>query len=112
MHDLTTTLQVLTEYTSGVMLLALTFYCWHLDRRGRPTKTRKAASVALCCLLLQFTPLPLTCVPNLPSYFSEVPAAATWWVMPAAHARPNPKLAVRRPFRGRAVPPHAASTTA
>ncbi len=69
MHDLTTTLQVLTEYTSGVMLLALTFYCWQLDRRGRATKKLKASYVALCCLLLLFMALPLTGVPKLPSYF-------------------------------------------
>ena len=69
MHDLTTLLQVLTEYTTGVMLLTLTFYCWHLDRHGRATKTLKTSYVALCCLLLLFMILPLTGVPKLPSYF-------------------------------------------
>ncbi len=69
MHDLTATLQVLTEYTSSAILLALTLYCWHLDRRGRATKTLKASYLALCCLLLLFMALPLTGVSKLPSYF-------------------------------------------
>jgi hypothetical protein len=69
MYDLTPTLQVLTEYTSSAILLALTFYCWHLDRRGRATKTLKASYLALCCLLLLFMALPLTGVSKLPSYF-------------------------------------------
>ncbi len=68
-HDLTSILQLLIVYISGVMLLALTFYCWHLDRRGRATKTLKASYFALSCLLLLFMALPLTGVPSLPSYF-------------------------------------------
>ena len=69
MHDLTTIPQVLTQYTSGVMLLALTFHCWQLDRRGRATKTLKVSYFALACLLLLFMALPLTGVHKLPSYF-------------------------------------------
>ncbi len=69
MYDLTTVLQVLIQYTTGVMVLALTFYCWHLDRRGRATKTLKTSYVALCCLLLLFMALPLIGVAKLPSYF-------------------------------------------
>ncbi len=59
MHDPTTLLKTLTEYTSGVMLLALTFYCWHLDRRGRASETLRASYVALVCLLLLVMALPL-----------------------------------------------------
>ena len=60
MHDLTTIPQVLTQYTSGVMLLALTFHCWQLDRRDKATKTLKVSYLALACLLLLFMALPLT----------------------------------------------------
>ena len=69
MYDLTTVLQVLIQYTTGVMVLALTFYCWHLDRHGRATKILKTSYVALCCLLLLFMALPLIGVAKLPSYF-------------------------------------------
>jgi hypothetical protein len=70
MHDLANNIpQALAEYTSGVMLLALSFYCWHLDRRGRATKTLKASYFALACLLLLFMALPLAGVDRLPSHF-------------------------------------------
>ena len=69
MHDLATILQVLTEYTSGVMLLALTFHCWQLDRRDKATKTLKVSYLALACLLLLFMALPLTGVHKFSSYY-------------------------------------------
>jgi len=69
MHDLATILQVLTEYTSGVMLLALTFHCWQLDRRAKSTKTLRVSYFALAGLLLLFMALPLTGVDKLPSYY-------------------------------------------
>ncbi len=59
MHDPTTLLKMLTEYISSIMLLALTFYCWHLDRRGRASETLRASYVALVCLLLLVMALPL-----------------------------------------------------
>ena len=69
-HDLTTTAQFLCEYTSGVMLLALTFHCWQLDRRGKSTKTLRVSYFALAGLLLLFMALPLGGVDKLPSYHS------------------------------------------
>ena len=69
MHDLTTTAQFLCQYTSGVMLLALTFHCWQLDRRGKATKTLRVSYLALCCLLLLFMALPLTGVDKVPSSY-------------------------------------------
>ena len=69
MHDLTTTAQFLCQYTSGVMLLALTFHCWQLDRRGRATKTLRVSYLALCCLLLLFMALPVTGVDKIPSSY-------------------------------------------
>jgi hypothetical protein len=69
MPDLVTILQVLTEYTSGGMLLALTFYCWHLDRGGRATKILKTSYFVLACLLLLIMALPLTGFHKLPYYF-------------------------------------------
>jgi hypothetical protein len=69
MHDLTTTTQFLCAYISGVMLLALTFYCWQLDRRGKATKTVRVSYLALCRLLLLFMTLPLSGVDNLPSSY-------------------------------------------
>ncbi len=70
MHDLMSIAQFLCEYTSGVMLLALTFHCWQLDRRGKSTKTLRVSYFALACLLLLFMALPLTGVDKLPSYYS------------------------------------------
>jgi len=67
--DLITILQVLSEYTSGGMLLALTFYCWHLDRGGRATKILKISYFVLACVLLLIMALPLTGIHKLPSYF-------------------------------------------
>jgi len=49
MAGLVIILQVLTEYASGLMLLALTFYCWHLDRGGRATKILKTTYFVLAC---------------------------------------------------------------
>jgi len=69
MHDLMTPAQFLCEYTSGVMLLALTFHCWQLDRRGKSTKTLRVSYFALAGLLLLFMALPLTGVDKLPSYY-------------------------------------------
>ena len=69
MAGLVIILQVLTEYASGLMLLALTFYCWHLDRGGRATKILKTSYFVLACLLLLFMALPLTGIDKLPYYF-------------------------------------------
>ena len=69
MAGLVTILQVLTEYTSGLMLLALTFYCWHLDRGGRATKILKTSYFVLACLLLLIMALPLTGIHKLPYYY-------------------------------------------
>ena len=69
MPGLVIILQVLTEYASGLMLLALTFYCWHLDRGGRATKFLKTSYFVLACLLLLFMALPLTGIDKLPYYF-------------------------------------------
>jgi hypothetical protein len=51
------------------MLLALTFYCWHLDRGGRATKILKTSYFVLACLLLLIMVLPLTGLHKLPYYF-------------------------------------------
>ena len=59
MHDLNTLLGVMTEYFGGVLVLLLTFLCWHLDRHGKATFTTKAAYVALTCLILLVMALPL-----------------------------------------------------
>jgi hypothetical protein len=59
MHDLNTTLGVMTEYFGGVLVLVLTFLCWHFDRRGRANFTTKASYVALTCLILLVMALPL-----------------------------------------------------
>ena len=69
MPGLVIILQVLTEYASGLMLLALTFYCWHLDRGGRATKILKTSYFVLACLLLLIMALPLTGIDKLPYYF-------------------------------------------
>ena len=70
MHDLTTTAQLLCQYTSGVMLLALTFHCWQLDRRGKSTETLRVSYFVLACLLLLFMALPFAGVDKVPSYYS------------------------------------------
>ena len=57
--DLTTFLKVLDEYFSGVTLLVMTFCSWHLDRRGRATKTLRASYAGLACVLLLVMALPL-----------------------------------------------------
>ena len=59
MHDLNTTLGVMTEYFGGVLVLVLTFLCWHFDRQGRANATTKASYVALACLILVVMALPL-----------------------------------------------------
>ena len=69
MYDLMTTAHFLCEYISGVMLLALTFHCWQLDRRGKATKTVRVSYFALAGLLLLFMALPLTGVDKLPSSY-------------------------------------------
>jgi hypothetical protein len=69
MHDLMSTAHFLYEYTSGVMLLAITFHCWQLDRRGKSTKTVRVSYFALACLLLLFMTLPLAGVDKIPSYY-------------------------------------------
>ena len=51
-HDPTTILQVMTEYFGGVLVLVLTFLCWHFDRHGRANATTKASYVALVSLIL------------------------------------------------------------
>ena len=58
-HDPTTILQVMTEYFGGVLLLVLTFLCWHFDRHGRANATTKASYVALVSLILLFIAAPL-----------------------------------------------------
>ena len=60
MDDLATILKVLDEYFSGISVLVMTFCCWHLDRRGRATKTLKASYAGLACVLLLIMALPLT----------------------------------------------------
>jgi heme A synthase len=69
MHDLMSTAHFLCEYTSAVMLLAITYHCWRLDRRGKSTKTPRVSYFALACLLLLFMALPLSGVDKLPSYY-------------------------------------------
>jgi hypothetical protein len=59
MHDLNTLLGVMTEYFGGVLVLVLTFLCWHFDRRGKANVTTKASYVALTCLILLVMALPL-----------------------------------------------------
>ena len=59
MHDLNTLIGVMTEYFGGVLVLVLTFLCWHLDRRGRANVTTKASYIALTCLILVIMALPL-----------------------------------------------------
>jgi hypothetical protein len=59
MHDLNTLLGVMSEYFGGVLVLVLTFLCWHFDRRGRANATTKASYVALTCLILLVMTLPL-----------------------------------------------------
>jgi hypothetical protein len=70
MHDLTSTAQLLCQYTSGVMLLALTFRSWQLERRGKSTETLRVSYFVLACLLLLFMALPLAGVDKVPSYYS------------------------------------------
>ncbi len=69
MHDLTSTTQLLCQYTSAVMLLALTFHCWQLDQRGKSTKTLRVSYLVLACLLLLFMALPLAGVDKVPSSY-------------------------------------------
>ena len=69
MSGLVIVFQVLSEYASGMMLLALTFYCWHLDRDGRATKILKTSYLMLACLLLLIMALPLTGIHKLPYYY-------------------------------------------
>jgi hypothetical protein len=52
-------LQVMTEYFGGILLLVLTFLCWHFDRHGRANATTKASYVALVSLILLFIAAPL-----------------------------------------------------
>ena len=59
MHDLNTLLGVMTEYFGSVLVLVLTFLCWHFDRRERANVTTKASYVALTCLILVIIALPL-----------------------------------------------------
>ncbi len=59
MHDLNTLLGVMTEYFGGVLVLVLTFLCWHFDRRGRANATTKASYVALVSLILLLITPPL-----------------------------------------------------
>ncbi len=54
-HDPTTILQVMTEYFGGVLVLVLTFLCWHFDRHGRAN----ASYVALVSLILLLLTPPL-----------------------------------------------------
>jgi hypothetical protein len=58
-HDPTTILKVMTVYFSGILLLLLTFLCWHFDRRGRANATTKASYVALASLILLIITPPL-----------------------------------------------------
>jgi hypothetical protein len=59
MHDLTPFLKVLVQYFSGATLLVMTLCCWHLDRRGRASKTLRASYAALAFVLLLVMVLPL-----------------------------------------------------
>jgi hypothetical protein len=59
MHDLNTLLGVMTEYFGGVLVLVLTFLCWHFERRGKANVTTKASYVALTCLILLVMAFPL-----------------------------------------------------
>ena len=58
-YDPTTILQVMTEYFGGVLVLILTFLCWHFDRHGRANATTKASYVALVSLILLILTPPL-----------------------------------------------------
>ena len=58
-HDPTTILKVITVYFSGILLLVLTFLCWHFDRHGRANATTKASYVALVSLILVIITPPL-----------------------------------------------------
>ena len=58
-HDTTIILQVMTEYVGGVLVLLLTFLCWHFDRHGRADATTKASYVALVSLILLVITPPL-----------------------------------------------------
>ena len=49
----------MTEYFGGVLVLVLTFLCWHFDRRGKANVTTKASYIALTCLILLVMTLPL-----------------------------------------------------
>jgi hypothetical protein len=49
----------MTEYFGGVLVLVLTFLCWHFERRGKANVTTKASYVALTCLILLVMALPL-----------------------------------------------------
>jgi hypothetical protein len=59
MNDLNTLLGVMTEYFGGVLVLVLTFLCWHFDRHGRANATTKASYVALISLILLIISPPL-----------------------------------------------------
>jgi hypothetical protein len=58
-HDPTTILKVITVYFSGILLLVLTFLCWHFDRHGRANATTKASYIALVSLILLIITPPL-----------------------------------------------------
>jgi hypothetical protein len=58
-HDPTTILKVMTAYFGGILLLLLTFLCWHFDRHGRANATTKASYVALVSLILVIITPPL-----------------------------------------------------
>jgi hypothetical protein len=58
-HDPTTILKVMTEYFGCVLLLFLTFLCWHFDRHGRANATTKASYVVLVSLILLILAAPL-----------------------------------------------------
>ena len=49
----------MTEYFGGVLVLLLTFLCWHFDRHGRANATTKASYVALVSLILLIITPPL-----------------------------------------------------
>jgi hypothetical protein len=59
MHDLNTLIGVMTEYFGSVLVLLLTFLCWHFDRHGRANVTIKASYIALTRLILVIMALPL-----------------------------------------------------
>ncbi len=59
MHDLNTLLGVMTEYFGGVLVLILTFLCWHFDRCGKANVITKASYIGLTCLILLAMALPL-----------------------------------------------------